>query len=326
MGLPEPDDSFYPHEPESATPGPPAPPPPAAPSAPRAPDANRADWLCGPEEGIEAEIARREREEGGIQRPTLLRPATPAPLVTSGEGAAEHAGGSQVGPPPDLPLAPKVARRFGAVQPEVGGSDFVSGPSMMAWDPGPSSVPAMRRETRRVPVVREPTRDFPMDDAEERARASAWARENDAAASAGQPHVVVDPEAFNVAGVAVPWWMQVPHAIATDRRLQVMVAAVVVALLALALWPRGEQPASLASLRKHPDRFNGVGVKVEGRVGDVFQVGQGYAFYLLEGRDTLVVFTRTRHPVPRQHLTLRGIMSTGYLDGQARSALFESNE
>jgi hypothetical protein len=83
---------------------------------------------------------------------------------------------------------------------------------------------------------------------------------------------------------------------------------------------------SISHLRRHAGSMDGADVKVAGTVGQVFAVGGGYAFYLHDGRDTLVVFTRVRHPSPRQHVTVRGTMSTGYLDGQARTALFESNE
>jgi hypothetical protein len=67
-------------------------------------------------------------------------------------------------------------------------------------------------------------------------------------------------------------------------------------------------------------------VKVAGRVGQVFHVGGGFAYYLHDGRDTLVVFTRTRKPEERQHVTVLGTMSTGYLDGLPTLALFESNQ
>jgi hypothetical protein len=56
----------------------------------------------------------------------------------------------------------------------------------------------------------------------------------------------------------------------------------------------------------------------------VFHVGGGYAFYLLDGRDTLVVFTRSRTPVERQHVRISGTMSNGSLDGLPTLALFES--
>ena len=65
-------------------------------------------------------------------------------------------------------------------------------------------------------------------------------------------------------------------------------------------------------------------MRVNGRVGEVFHVGGGYAFYLLQGRDTIVVFTRSRVPVPRQNVTVVASVSTGFLDGAPRQALFEA--
>jgi hypothetical protein len=65
-------------------------------------------------------------------------------------------------------------------------------------------------------------------------------------------------------------------------------------------------------------------VTVRGRVGeDVFAVGAGWAFYLVQGRDTIVVFTRIQAPKPHEVITVKGQVSTGFLDGVPRQALFE---
>lgn len=80
----------------------------------------------------------------------------------------------------------------------------------------------------------------------------------------------------------------------------------------------------LSKLKKQATRMDGQTVKVAGRVGDVFQMGSSYAYYLLQGRDTIVVFTRTRTPVPRQRVKISGSVSTGYLEGRPRVALFET--
>jgi hypothetical protein len=42
------------------------------------------------------------------------------------------------------------------------------------------------------------------------------------------------------------------------------------------------------------------------------------------GRDTIVVFSRVRQPATGQSIAVHGSVSTGYLDGQPRPALFES--
>ena len=67
-------------------------------------------------------------------------------------------------------------------------------------------------------------------------------------------------------------------------------------------------------------------MKVSGRIGETFEVGGGHAFYLHQGRDTLVVFTRSRTPRRGQKVTLVGTVSTGYLNGQSGTALFEASQ
>jgi hypothetical protein len=261
-------------------------------------ESGTADWLCGPDEGLAAERDRAGKD--GLTRPTLRRPET-------GE------------PPPPTQGSPS---RIGMVTPD-GGSDIVRGRAM-TWEPGARSVPTLR--SKPVNPITIPTqRDFPMDDAEERARAGARRVEEAAgAAAAGLAHEVVSPESFDVVVVPVPWWMQVPHALASDRRIQALVAAAMAVLVAIIMWPKGEQPVSIGSVRKHPERYENVEVLVGGRVGEVFPVGGGYAFYLQDSRDTLVVFTRSRRPLSRENVSVRGTISRGYLDGQSCLALFES--
>jgi hypothetical protein len=109
----------------------------------------------------------------------------------------------------------------------------------------------------------------------------------------------------------------------TERRWQVLVVLVLVLVAVLAFWPRAEKSVPIGSIRRHPERWDGVTVRVSGRVGEVFAVGGGHAFYLHQGRDTLVVFTRTRQPAPRERVVISGSITTGYLDGVPRQALFE---
>ena len=104
-----------------------------------------------------------------------------------------------------------------------------------------------------------------------------------------------------------------------------MAAGVVaLALLAFWMWPRGVGTTSLSDVRRNPSQFDGRAVVVRGRVGDdVFAVGTGWAFYLMQGRDTIVTFTRSQTPTPREVITVKGQVSTGFLDGVPRQALFE---
>lgn len=291
----------------------------------------RADWLCGPDEGLYAEVERKARDSGGVPRPTLLRPQN-IPI----ESAMPPVPGV---PAPTLqrPVAPDARpasperKRFGAVEADAAGSDFVSG-SGMVWEPGANSVPAIRRAApRAVPRLvpaRAPGagREFPMDDAEERSRvrSNAMAAAAAAAEMEGRPHDVTTPDAFDVVVVPMPWWMQAPYVLRSDRRLQLLVGGVVLALALIAFWPRGERPLTLREIDRDPQHFNGRTVQVSGKIGEVFPVGGGFAFYLHQGGDTLVVFTRIRQPQRGQKLTLHGVMSTGFLDGQSHCALFES--
>jgi hypothetical protein len=294
------------------------------------PAGERADWLCGPDEGLEAELLRKARESGELARPTLLRPqvipiesAMPSPPPAPGAPAPAL---QRPAAPDATPVAPD-RKRFGAVEPSSGGSDFISGSGML-WEPGANSVPAIRRAPSRAAAAPSPDlrREFPMDDAEERSRAREQAMVAAAAAAEleGRPHDVTSPDAFNVAVVPMPWWMQAPYVLRNDRRLQIMLAVVALVLMTILFWPRGERSLSLGEIDRDPQHFNGRTVLVSGKVGEVFPVGGGFAFNLHQGRDTLVVFTRVRQPRRGESLRLRGVMSTGFLDGQSHCALFES--
>ena len=106
----------------------------------------------------------------------------------------------------------------------------------------------------------------------------------------------------------------------------IFVALAVIGVVALMMFrPKSdEQTVSIAAIHRHPERFDGRPVKIKGRVGEVYEVGGGYAFYLRQGRDDIVVFTRSRVPVRREEVTIEGSISNGVLDGKTRQALFET--
>jgi hypothetical protein len=298
MGTPEPDET---------RPDPPA-------------SSGPADWLVGPEEGLAAEMDRKSADGGPISRPALMRPGLPAPEAGPPASEPGHGGSAP-------PAGPKPIRRFGAVSPDlVPASDFQKGTSM-TWEPGTPSSPTLRRErpAPRPEPPRRSGREFPMDDPEERARSRTAEIEGALRDALPGPkaHEVVSPEAFGDVQPAMPWWMEAAHLLGTDRRLHVLLAMVVLTLVAIAFWPRGEHSTSVSGIRHHADHYDGERVSVSGRVGQVFQVGGGYAFYLQQGDDTLVVFTRSRTPVERQRIRVTGTMSNGTLDGQPTLALFE---
>jgi hypothetical protein len=206
----------------------------------------------------------------------------------------------------------------------------------MGWAPGANSVPVPRRESAapalslvppaQTSAVPASPMDFPMDDAEERARAVEVVKAAAATAAerVAREHAVVTADAFDTAHVSAPWWMQVPVLLRENRRVQMLAGLGALLLLVIAFWPKPEKSLSLGAIRRDPTHFDGKSVRVSGRIGEVFEMGGGYAFYLHQGRDTLVVFTRSRTPRRGDRVTVAGSMSTGYFNGQSGTALFES--
>lgn len=82
---------------------------------------------------------------------------------------------------------------------------------------------------------------------------------------------------------------------------------------------RGE---SISQVRAAASRYEGRTLRIRGRVGEVFEMGVSHVYYLHQGRDTLVVFTRGAAPRSGEVITVEGTLSVGYLDGTARPALF----
>ncbi len=104
--------------------------------------------------------------------------------------------------------------------------------------------------------------------------------------------------------------------------LLLLVLGLVAFLGARAVRDHGE---SIAHIRHDPARYDGASVTVRGRVGEVFAMGGSWAYYLHQGRDTIVVFTRSSAPSTKGTISVHGSVSVGYLDGQPRPALFESS-
>ena len=285
---------------------------PKPPDAARTPIA-RADWLVGAEDGLAAELKEKEQGEAASRpAPRLNRP-----------------GGSEAGTPrPSGLFGPGVLPLRKAPPPASNAPD--AKPTLPAWEHGASSVPAVRRTAggpgQPASPIPELSRDFPMDDAEERARVAAQLAEQqrEEAALAARPHEVVAPQEFDLPVVPVPWWAEAPKRLLADRRLQWALAALVLGLIAVAVWPHSERTIAVAHLKLHPERYADVLVRVDGRVSEVFPVGGSWAYTLVQGRDTIVVFSRTREPRVREHIIVSGTLSSGFLDGQSRVAIFES--
>ncbi|MEQ1832318.1 MAG: hypothetical protein ABL977_04620, partial [Candidatus Eisenbacteria bacterium] len=193
------------------------------PAAPK-PVIERADWLVGADDGI---ISDRTREETianlPLEMPRLVRPVDPD---------ADRPASSRVPPPFRAP----------STVPSTPAAPATPSPTMPSWTPGASSVPMVRRAPASPTAnvggpIPELSRDFPMDDAEERARVSAQLAEQQAreAAIAARPHEVVNPQEFEIPAVPLPWWSSLPELLKTDRRVHVGVLLLVVGLVVAAV-------------------------------------------------------------------------------------------
>jgi len=266
-----------------------------------APDAERPDWLVGAEEGAQAE---EQREAPPAPHLKLVRPA---------QGA---------GPAPTPGAAPKPSR------PE-------------AWKAAASSVPKLQRVEDAAAAPRRPAPP-PAPKAEpawaEPAFGATGAREPDGFSDFGgagsDPVLDDDPLAVAPAAPAPqrptaldePWWTVAIDTVRTSRAMQLGVLAALLAVLAWFMWPRSQPTIAIGTIHDHPERYDGVTVRVQGKVGDVYEIGGAYAYYLQQGRDTIVVFSRVRRPYRNEKVHVAGSVSMGYLDGVARPSIFEVPE
>ena len=288
------------------------------------------DWLVGPADGLDAardphDDTTDEAPPETLPQPVLRRPGVSEPVVPSGPVApAESVVNAEPGRAPVSTREFVASAGLGFVEAEAGKvaeAEVVAAPARPRraappgiWAPVASSVPALRLVLSAEP---EPFEDEPFVAPAAHPRGLPD-REEDA------PRVAAVPPPL--AALQEPWWVIAIDGLRTNRSVQIGVAAVFVAavLLAYWAWPRGVGTTSLSELRHNPSRYDGRAVVVRGRVGDdVFAVGAGWAFYLVQGRDTIVTFTRSQRPKPHDVITVKGQVSTGFLDGVPRQALFE---
>lgn len=278
-------------------------------------DHSRADWVVGAEDGVDAE---QQRMKSGVyqalSRPKLVRPDRP-PEPDAG---------------PTTPSGPDVPPRSRPQVPMGALPGSLERASMPTWDAGRNSVPMPHIErgqifARATPVA-EQAREFPMDDAEERAIVAARVAEerSQAAAIAARPHEVVAPQEFDLPSFQTPWYTRLPEIIGTNRGVQIVLVLVAVAIGTYLFWPRAERATSIGHIRQNPERYADTQVKVNGRVVEVFPVGGSYAYTLVQDRDTIVVFTRWHQPRRQDRVTVIGTLSSGFLDGHSRLAIFEA--
>jgi len=260
----------------------------------RKPSASKADWVVGAEEGLSS-AGQKPGDSQPLEAPKLIRPVDPD------EGKPREPG------------------RFGASglfrRPLPSGAPAPapsSTPAMPSWDKGASSIPRLKTvESESAPRHKPPGADV-------------VAQQREDAAIAARPHQVVAPQEFDIPTLAPPWWAGVTDRLRADRRLQAGIGLALLAAVVFTFWPRGERTTSIAHLKEHPERFADTPVRVGGRVSEVFSVGGSWAYTVVQGRDTIVVFSRTREPKIREPIVVVGTLSRGYLDGQSRVAIFES--
>jgi hypothetical protein len=281
------------------------PPPPARSNA-------RPDWLVGADEGANAEMSRTRDKD---------RPHTPLRLVRPGEVAQPGEDDTDLDTPAGFERLPQMraetTARPGLPVPKA----KKPGPDVAAWQAAGSSIPKLRRSTPVVAAAPTSKREFTHEDEEVEVESDDQHPMQEI--GTGKARAAAPPP---LKPLDEAWYLVVFDALQTNRRLQILIAALLLVLGVTSLKPWQERPTPLSKIRKNSEIYDGHAVMVHGKVGDVFPIAGGYTYFLLQGRDTIVVFTHLRHPEMNQHLTVRGTVSTGYLDGLPRQAIFEDTK
>lgn len=182
------------------------------------------------------------------------------------------------------------------------------------WKAAASSVPRLRQQPAQLPEPVSSEAEF-QGFTQDAISAADYADESGAEAGPRSPLSAELPlwEA----------WLERARALPRPVVIGTAAAVLVVAALFAFLLPHGPASTSLARIRQHPEAYDGRVIKVEGRAGETFSVGGNFVFDLRQGRDTIVVYSRTRRPSLHERVTATGTVSIGYLDGAPRLALFE---
>jgi hypothetical protein len=219
-------------------------------------------------------------------------PSPPSQSAVPGPGAA--------------PSLPEAAPPAGADQ----------GP--VPWKAAASSIPRLRQQP--APVAEPPggEAEFP-GFAQDRIDAGGADEAGESARARRSSPLAAEVPLWEV-------WLERVRAIPRPIAIGAIVGVVAVFCLVSFLRERAEGLVSLKRVRQHPEAYDGRVINVRGKAGETFTMGASYVFNLRQGRDTIVVYSRTRRP--RLHETVRatGIVSIGYLDGAPRVALFEQDE
>ena len=280
----------------------------------RSPD--QPDWRVSADEGAEHErqaaptrpddlrltTSNDLSESIPVDRPTVpVRPARPESTQRS------------TGPTPWTAAASSVPKlKIDAAPPADPDADFTDSPRPMR--PKASVTPMPVRPAR--PAVDEDDALPPHAGVEAGLEDEA---EDDGFLSGAGAKVVAMP----VRKLDEPIWVVAMDWLQANPRVMVLIGLGLAATVsAWMFWPRSEKGISLHDLRTHASKWDGQTVRLAGRVGEVFNVGAGWAYNLHQGRDTIVVFTRGAAPQTREKVSIVGSVSTGYLDGAPRQAIF----
>ena len=272
---------------------------------------SKPDWLVGADEGASAEAEALRLAGTGPIRPVAPRPVAPPPRDPR--------------PGPNLALVPPALVEEPSAEPttEEPAAETTSS-ERVAWKAAASSIPRLLVKPAASPQPAEPEA-FPGFTQDEMSGTRA------VAIGAGGPQPGADAPALanESAGPLAtdpPFWALWLDGLRTLPRpaLYGLGAVIVLGLATWIFYPRETPGVSLAQIRQHPEAFEGRTVRVGGKAGEVFSVGDSYVYNLFQGRDTIVVYSRSRRPAIHERVKVDGTVSIGYLDGAPRVALLEN--
>ncbi len=214
-----------------------------------------------------------------------------------------------------LPSSPTVQEARPSDEPDGGASP---------WKAAASSVPKLRQQPVSPPATAtdESFQGFAQDamvprghDSIGESRTTPEPGSDDGSGAPAGP-LAKEPPVWEV-------WLDRARALPTPLVLGACGVLVLAVFLISVFRPREEASVSLSRIRQHPEAFDGRRVAVSGKAGEGFAMGGSFVFNLRQGRDTIVVYSRTRRPSLHENVQATGTVSIGYLDGAPRVALFE---
>jgi len=231
--------------------------------------------------------------------------------------------------PPAPPRAPLPARPAPDPPPppsfQTGVPPEKTGEGPVPWKAAASSVPRLRQQpvAYEPATTEEPFQGFAQDAVP--ARGAAILRESQRLETEAGPDDGPDVPVMPLAAPPPFWevWLERVRALPRPVALGACAVLVLAAVLVFVVRP-GEKPSeSLSRIRQNPESYDGRQVTVRGKAGEAYLIGGSVVFNLRQGRDTIVVYSRTQRPSLHQNVLATGRLSIGYLDGNPRLALFE---